>query len=201
MVKEPVGGRVKTRLTQQAGLSRALGFYRHTIASVLARVGRDPRWTTMLAITPDTAVHSRSWPAHLPRLAQGGGDLGARMQRIFDRLPPGPVIVVGSDIPGITAAVIAKAFRQLAGRDAILGPAGDGGYWLVGLQRRPQIARPFGRVRWSTRHALADTRANLEGARIAETALLHDVDDLADLARPGLTSGRQVLPRHSRKSK
>ena len=201
MVKEPAGGRVKTRLSGQIGLSRALGFYRQTTMGVLSRVGRDPRWLTLLAIAPDTAVRSRCWPAHLPRMPQGSGNLGERMQRIFDRLPPGPVLVVGTDIPGITAQSIAEAFRRLGGRDAILGPAGDGGYWLVGMRRRPRIIHPFAQVRWSTRHALEDTRANLHHADVAEAALLRDVDDLADLEAAAGLVGRRIIPAHSYKLK
>lgn len=201
MVKEPVGGRVKSRLARQAGLSLALRFYRHSTAAVLDRLSRDPRWQTILAVTPDTALRSRCWPAYLRRIPQGGGDLGTRMQRIFDRLPAGPVLVVGSDIPGITAPVIAEAFRRLDDLDAILGPAGDGGYWLVGLRRRPRILRPFSPVRWSTRHALSDTRANLSGSRLSEAALLRDVDDLAALEAESPTVGRRVIPdNHERRN-
>ncbi len=105
------------------------------------------------------------------------------MASIARRLPPGPVIIVGCDIPDITAAHIAKAFRALGRHDAVFGPATDGGYWLVGLRRRPCFTDPFGKVRWSTPHALGDTLANLAGRSVATIETLSDVDDGADLAR------------------
>ena len=104
------------------------------------------------------------------------------MQRIMASVPPGPLVIVGTDIPAIRAAHIAQAFRALGRHDAVFGPAADGGYWLVGLApRRP--ARPFAAVRWSTEHALADTLANFAGRRVAMLRTLHDVDTAADLVR------------------
>jgi glycosyltransferase A (GT-A) superfamily protein (DUF2064 family) len=105
------------------------------------------------------------------------------MQRLFRRLPPGPVLIVGGDIPGLTAGEIAKAFRLLGNADAVLGPAMDGGYWLVGLRRSPKLLAPFAGVRWSSPHALAETVANLDGKRIDFAALLGDVDTAEDYRR------------------
>ena len=98
------------------------------------------------------------------------------MQRLFERLPPGPAIIVGSDVPAIRPGHIAEAFRVLARGDAVLGPAPDGGYWLIGLRRSPNVLAPIGGVRWSSAHALADTLANLDGKRIAFAVTLGDVD-------------------------
>lgn len=194
MAKLPVAGRVKTRLAGEAGTSAAIRFARHATAALLQRLGGDPRWRTMLAVTPDAGVGSRAWPRGLPRIAQGSGDLGRRMQRLFDRLPPGPVVIIGTDIPEVRAADIAGAFRGLGGHDAVLGPATDGGYWLIGLRRRPRVPRALSDVRWSTRHALADTLANLAGRSIARTATLSDVDTAQDLARAALHLGRRCPP-------
>jgi len=77
---------------------------------------------------------------------------------------------------------VAAALRALGRADAAFGPAADGGYWLVGLSpRRP--ARPFASVRWSTRHALADTLGNFRRHRVALLRTLHDVDTAADWRR------------------
>jgi glycosyltransferase A (GT-A) superfamily protein (DUF2064 family) len=103
------------------------------------------------------------------------------MQRLLDRAPPGPAVIIGTDVPHITRAHIWAAFRLLGRHDAVLGPAEDGGYWLIGLRRRPRILRPFRGVRWSTPHALSDTLANLHGRSVAEVAALFDVDTAADL--------------------
>ena len=83
-------------------------------------------------------------------------------------------------MPHVTRAHIWAAFRLLGRHDAVLGPAEDGGYWLIGLRRRPRILRPFQGVRWSTPHALRDTLANLRGRSVAQVATLPDVDTAAD---------------------
>jgi glycosyltransferase A (GT-A) superfamily protein (DUF2064 family) len=114
------------------------------------------------------------------------------MQRIFDRAGPGPVVIVGTDVPDIARAHVAAAFRLLGGHAAVLGPATDGGYWLIGLRRRPRVPRPFGAVRWSGPHALADTLANLRGLPVARVATLADVDTPADLAHCAASIGRVV---------
>ena len=102
------------------------------------------------------------------------------MQGLFDCLPPGPAIIVGSDIPAIRPTQIADAFRQLGRADAVFGPATDGGYWLVGLKRSPKRLTPFARVPWSTEHALDATCANLKGRSVAFAATLGDVDTVED---------------------
>lgn len=180
MAREPRAGRVKSRLAASIGPAEALRFYRTTLARVLRSVGGDPRWHTMLAVTPDSATDSPVWPAHVGRLAQGGGDLGERMQRIFNRLPPGPTLIVGSDIPGIRAGHVARAFALLGRHDAVFGPAEDGGYWLIGLRRRPRIPRLFHDVRLSSEHALADTLANCRDLSVGLADTLSDVDTAED---------------------
>jgi glycosyltransferase A (GT-A) superfamily protein (DUF2064 family) len=96
-------------------------------------------------------------------------------------LPAGPTIVIGSDVPGITAPLMATAFRALDGHDAVIGPSNDGGYWAIGIRRAPRSIDPFAHVRWSTCHAFADTIANLHGLSVARLAQLNDVDDVASL--------------------
>jgi uncharacterized protein len=167
-------GEGKRRLARDIGPFAALRFQRMTLAQLVRRLGCDGRWTTWLAITPD---HSGPWPRRLPTLPQGRGDLGRRMARVARGLPPGPMVIIGSDIPDITAADIAEAFRALGSKDAVFGPATDGGYWLVGLRRRPHFIDPFMTVRWSSEHALADTLANLADKEVAMLRPLSDIDD------------------------
>ena len=181
MIKAPVAGRVKTRLGRDIGMVPAAWWYRHQCRSLLRRL-TDPRWRILLAVSPDRARHSRFWP-DLPRMPQGQGDLGRRMARAMGHVPRAPVCLIGSDIPDVTRAHISRAFALLGGHDAVFGPAHDGGYWLVGL-RRGGLAREamFEGVRWSSPHALSDSRAALKGWRIAETDTLRDVDTAGDLA-------------------
>ena len=94
MVKVPEAGRVKTRLGRQIGTVVATSFYRAASAAAIGRLARDSRWRTVLAVAPDTGLATRSWPSHRLRVAQGNGDLGQRMQRLFALRPPGPVLIV-----------------------------------------------------------------------------------------------------------
>ncbi|HEU4475877.1 MAG TPA: TIGR04282 family arsenosugar biosynthesis glycosyltransferase [Methyloceanibacter sp.] len=183
MAKRPVMGRVKRRLARETGEVAALRFYRNCLSQTLLRLAQDGRWRISLAVDPDHAVAEPTWPAHrrVALLPQGKGDLGHRMQRLFERLPPGPVIVVGSDIPAIRPAHIAQAFKLLGGVDAVLGETTDGGFWLIGLRRTPKVLRPFAGVRWSSPHALTDTLASLDASRVAFAAVLSDVDTKSDL--------------------
>ncbi|MET4100942.1 rSAM/selenodomain-associated transferase 1 [Roseovarius sp. MBR-78] len=185
MLKEPRPGRVKTRLGRGIGMVAAAWWFRHQVARLLRRV-EDPRWRLVLAVSPDRdGLASRVWPAHLPRVPQGRGDLGDRMARLFRSLPPGPVCIIGADIPGIEAPHIARAFAALGHHDAVIGPAPDGGYWLIGLRRTGAVpARLFDGVRWSSEHTRADTIHSLKGQRIALIETLRDVDEARDLSRP-----------------
>lgn len=183
MAKAPRAGAVKSRLAAAIGVAEATRFYRVTLATTLRRLAGDPRWQTLLAVTPDAAAAEPVWPASVARAPQGAGDLGARMQRIMDASPPGPVVVIGSDIPAILPRHIIAAFAALGRHDAVFGPAEDGGYWLVGLKRRPRVPRVFSDVRWSTRHALRDTLDNCRDLSVGFVETLPDVDTPADWAR------------------
>ena len=180
MVKLPRPGRVKTRLARGIGKVAAAWWMRHQLRRLLRRLD-DPRWELVLAVAPDTALAAPDWPRGMARVAQGPGDLGARMGRVLRSRPPGPVCIIGADIPGVTPAHIARAFAALGRADAVFGPAPDGGYWLVGMRRMRIPATLFQGVRWSSAHALADSIASLPGLRIALTDTLADVDEPADL--------------------
>lgn len=195
MVKEPKAGRVKTRLARSIGVVAATHAYRSMMQEVTARLTDNVRWQTTLAVAPDGARMSPMLPARVRCVGQGGGDLGQRMQRLAQRAPPGPVIIIGTDIPGVRPDAVAGAFKALGSHDAVFGPAGDGGYWMVGFNKRQLARRAFANVRWSGPHALSDTAANLKAARIAYLAPLDDVDDDNDFRRLSALVGRRVLPR------
>lgn len=188
MARLPEAGRVKTRLAAEIGPVEALRTYRAVLADTVRRLAADPRWTTWLAIASDHAAQrfplsvTGGWEG-VAIVRQGRGGLGERMQRLMDRLPPGPVVIVGSDAPDITRADIAAAFRALGAHKTVFGPAVDGGYWLVGQSRMPRTLQMFGGVRWSTRHALADTLMNVDGGGVALLRVLPDLDNEADYRR------------------
>ena len=184
MARAPRLGAVKRRLARDLGDLAAWRFYRMTAGRLLQELSADPRWRSWLALTPDRAARVRRgpWPATCALLPQGQGDLGARMGRLLRTLPPGPAVIVGSDIPGLRPDHVARAFRLLGRHDWVFGPAADGGYWLVGARRRRAPPREtFAKVRWSSTHALADTLANLKGARVGFLEELADVDTGEDL--------------------
>jgi len=176
--RAPQLGQVKRRLARGIGAGAALAFYRRVLATVLRRVARDPRWRTVLAVTPDRAPRAgRLWPMKLTRHGQGRGDLGCRMARSLARR--GPVCIIGADIPGLDARRVWRAFQALAAAEFVFGPAEDGGYWLIGARGGPLPYTLFDHVRWSTPHALADTLATLTNRRVAFADILADVDDAA----------------------
>ena len=188
--RAPALGCGKRRLARDIGETAALGFERLMLARLLRRLAGNPRWELRIAVTPDrTCGEARQWRRGVAVVGQGSGDLGARMRRVIAATPAGPVVLIGSDIPAIAAMHIAAAFRLLGHRDLVFGPAGDGGFWLVGARRRPRLPELFAEVRWSTRHALTDTLASLRGGvSVGFVARLDDVDDGAAYRR--LNPGR-----------
>lgn len=194
MAKLPIAGRVKTRLAREIGVAEAIRFYRATMRAVLQRLGRQPFWQTFIAVNPDTGTASAMLPAAVQRIPQGSGDLGHRMQRPMRILPPGPVCVVGTDVPGIEPTDVRRAFHQLGRADAVFGPAIDGGFWLVGLRRRPRVLSPYHDVRWSRSDTLACVLANLAGSDVSIGRRLSDVDSAADLIPFNGSFGRVVRP-------
>lgn len=192
MAKAPVAGRVKTRLARQVGVAEACRFYRATSCAVMARLTRQPFWETIIAVDAVADLGRRDWPANVRLVHQGWGNLGARMHKPMRELPPGPVCVIGTDVPDISIADVRRAFRGLGMCDFAFGPAEDGGFWLVGARRRPHAYNPYCRVHWSQPTTLDETLANLDGRRVAFATRLHDVDDAHDLARIAGTFGRRV---------
>jgi rSAM/selenodomain-associated transferase 1 len=189
-VRAPRLGDGKRRLARDIGAVRALRFERLMLARLLRRLGGDRRWRLRLAVTPDRAVFRRKPGSARYRgrgivaVGQGAGDLGRRMRRALAQAPPGPVVLVGADIPALQARHIAAAFRLLGRHDLVFGPAADGGFWLVGARRRPRLPPLFARVRWSSPDALADTLAGLpRGVSVGFVETLEDVDDGAAYRR------------------
>ena len=165
--RSPAIGVGKTRLARDIGAVEAWRVYRIMSARVLWAV-RDPRWRTVVRLEGrglDTA-----WP-RLPVEPQGRGDLGARLTRALRAHARNGVAVIGVDTPEVSRAHIASAFRA---RNAI-GPATDGGFWLLALGSRRARSVKLEGIRWSSAHTLADTLQVL--GRLSELETLTDVDD------------------------
>ena len=193
MAKTPVLGLVKTRLGREIGAAEATRVFRATSSAVLGRLSADRRFQTILAIAPDSGVTTRGFDTRIARIPQGGGDLGDRMLRAAERAPPGPVLIIGTDIPSITPAILARALHALGRHDVVVGPADDGGFWMIGFKRRPNLPRCFTGVRWSHAETLADVLANLKDRRVARVETLSDIDNANDVRRLAHHIGRRVI--------
>lgn len=180
----PVLGQVKSRLAAEIGAPAALAAYRELLdVTRAAAMGAGVPGTAWLA-GPEAAVAAWEWPELAVR-AQPPGDLGQRMAAAFAAAfaaGAGRVVVIGTDCPGLRAGHLTRAFALLTDHDVVLGPAADGGYYLLGL-RQPQPVL-FQHKAWSTASVLADTLADARrlGLRVARLPTLRDVDTAADLA-------------------
>lgn len=183
MARAPLLGVGKTRLAAEIGAVEAWRINRALQARTM-RAAMDPRWTTLLCVTPDeaTGLHLPGvWPRRGQRMAQGSGDLGERLARAIDQRAR--VAIVGADCRDITRAHIASGFTALRRAPFALGPARDGGFWLLAARRGAAAAKAMAHVRWSTRHAAKDVIRNLGAKNVALLATLRDVD-VADDLRP-----------------
>ena len=184
MVKEPVPGRVKTRLGRDLGMVPAAHWFRNQALRTI-RCLDDPRWDLVLAVSPDHAgLISRFWPRHVARVPQGRGDLGARMARLLRASPSQKTCIIGADIPDIRPHHIASAFAALGSHSGVVGPSDDGGYWLIGVRHGARApAGLFDGVRWSTQFARKDTEQSAPSLNWGHTATLNDIDTIDDLRR------------------
>lgn len=172
--RAPAIGVGKRRLAQGVGRVEAWRAYRLLLALTLRRL-RDPRWRLVVRLTPDRAA------GRFGAEPQGRGDLGARLQRALrTHGRRGPAAVVGTDAPEASAADVWAAFRALRSTGGAIGPATDGGFWLLALSsRRTRRVRLDG-VRWSTPHAAADAARAL--GSLVQVRTLADIDTADDLA-------------------
>lgn len=187
--REPVLGRVKTRLAAGIGAEAALAVYRELLALTAAAVAEAQLPATVwLAEAPADADPAQPRPewAGLPWRVQPPADsLGTRMAQAFEAAfgaGAGRVVIIGTDCPGLSAALLRQAFEHLLSHDLVVGPADDGGYYLLGMNKlEPAL---FLNKDWSTATVLPDTLADAArlGLRVAQLPTLHDVDSAQDLA-------------------
>jgi uncharacterized protein len=181
MLKTPRPGFVKTRLAAEVGAEAAAAIYRRLVEHQMAAIPRE--WRAEVHFAPAEALaEMQQWLGVAAAFhPQRGDDLGERLihaiASAFDR-GAGAVIVIGGDCPALTGSCLREAARELAAADVVLGPAADGGYYLIGL-RRPQPDL-FRHIRWSTGAVLASTlkRARAAGLSVAMLPTKEDVDDL-----------------------
>ena len=188
--KAPQPGSVKTRLIPALGATGAATLARkllaHTLQQALAAdVGKVE--LCMSPIPADAAWHDVLLPSGVEQTGQGEGDLGERMAGAVRRSTQhaksasGPVMLVGTDCPALTAPLLKQAAQQLQTHDAVLLPAHDGGYVLLGLKSPcPEL---FEHMAWSTSVVSAETLRRMAtlNMRVWQGPKLHDIDEPADL--------------------
>jgi rSAM/selenodomain-associated transferase 1 len=184
IAKEPLPGRVKTRLSPAISAGVASALAAAALEDTLDVLTASPAVARTLAFDGDPTHWRRSG---FTVVAQRGRGLDERLAAAFDdawSLEPAPLLLLGMDTPQVTIALIATACRELLaeGTDAVLGPAIDGGWWALGL-RRPDASLLTG-VAMSTPHTGADQRRRLvdAGLRVSELPVLRDVDTAGDVA-------------------
>ena len=186
--KAPRPGLVKTRLARTVGSEAAAAAYRRMGRAIVHQVAAAPVETVVCFDPPDAEDEVRRWLDPDARLgvrylAQGGGDLGQRMSRLFDRAfrEGGPVVVVGTDAPAVDANAVVRALRALESADVALGPSRDGGYYLMALRRPcPEL---FHAIPWSTSAVLRESAeaARRMGLRTTYLEVESDIDTADDL--------------------
>lgn len=198
--KAPQAGRVKTRLIPALGAQGAAvlarQMLRHTLREALA-AQTGPVELCMSPAPQDLAWRAVAVPRTVQRSAQGGGDLGERMARAVLRVTTQQrqsVLLMGTDCPGLTAARLTEAAEQLQSHDAVLVPAFDGGYVLMGL--KTPCAALFTQMPWSTSTVALETLRRMAALklRVWQAPPLHDIDEPADLAHlPAVLRGAQFF--------
>lgn len=187
--KAPVPGQVKTRLVPPLTEEQAAAVHEASLMDVV-RQGLTMR--VDVSIRHDDAPGSsvffaRTFP-DLERRAQGSGNLGRRLERTFDAEFAGDaerVAIIGSDSPTLPSSALTHAFAALDRQDVVLGPALDGGYYLIGLRRRgwPEARVLLSDVPWSSERVLRATLDRLEGTGLSAELLTpwYDIDRIEDL--------------------
>ncbi|MES2775847.1 MAG: TIGR04282 family arsenosugar biosynthesis glycosyltransferase [Bacteroidota bacterium] len=182
-VRHPELGKVKTRLAKDIGDEAALQVYKNLLQHThdIALQTQCDRFV----FYADSVGENDLWEeANFIKKLQHGGDLGERMKQAFDTvftLGYQHVIIIGSDCPELDTVLIENAFNRLGLYDAVIGPATDGGYYLLGL--KVPFSPLFTNKNWSTDTVLADSINDIEIAQKSYWMLspLSDIDTLADL--------------------
>jgi len=186
-VKLPEKGRVKSRLAQRMDEDLVLRLYENMVLDTIDLLTRG-RFPFRVCFTPPGARdRMMEWLGRGYRaFPQIGDDLGDRMENAFEHVFSEGVedaLLIGSDIPGLTTEVMDEAFIALQKNEAIIGPAGDGGYYLIGFKKGSFEPVIFHDMVWSTKTVFRETMDKLHNASLKVHILpeLTDVDTVEDL--------------------
>lgn len=188
-LKFPLKGKIKTRLAKAVGDTFALKLYECFIRDMLDKLESvEVESDIHLFLTPSDKIPAmRRWlNKDYPIHPQEGFDLGQRMQNASKHMFQQnyeTCIIVGSDFPDLPVAVLAEAFNSLRTSDVVIGPAADGGYYLLGFQRKKFCEAVFQGIKWSTDSVFQETMETFKREKVRVKTLLQwwDVDDVEDL--------------------
>jgi hypothetical protein len=190
----PRAGKVKTRLIDRLGPQGAAELHSRMTKQVLRQIrpalqnDSDDSAQLQICYCGGSEQEMQDWLGpDLPFFRQQGNSLGERMAAAFVRAwkqKAEQVLLIGSDCPAIDAAVITTGLKKLRNHDLVLGPAADGGYYLIGLRAfPPQYEQLFREIDWGTEQVLRQTlhRAAETQLSCALLPILHDIDRPEDL--------------------
>ncbi|MFN0155676.1 MAG: TIGR04282 family arsenosugar biosynthesis glycosyltransferase [Gaiella sp.] len=196
VAKAPIEGRSKTRLVPPLSPAQAARLHTALLRDTVVSCRQECPDVRFLHASPDDEPGLEAVAPDVPRVLQRGRGLADALRYgLADHVADGPCAAVSSDVPGLPAGSLRRAFAALAaGADVVLGPAADGGYWLIAL-REPQAA-PFRDIPWSTPAVFGVTLARCReaGLAVAELERWRDVDTLVDLAALAAQGGTEVGP-------
>lgn len=188
-LKLPSRGKVKTRLESTLGADFVFTLYTAFIMDTL-KICRSVDADILLAYSPDAEAEEVYKPllTAYRSYKQRGGDLGERMFNAFeDAYGYGynRCVLIGSDIPEITGEIIDGAFIRLEKYDMVIGPSADGGYYLIGNNRRTNSIDYFMDIEWSRPEVFKNTEKRIysSGYTLSFTEVLNDIDDIHDLRK------------------
>lgn len=185
-IRNPVRGRVKTRLAQTAGEDRALDIYCRLLSHTRQVAADCP--ADRLLFYSDFIPEQDDWPGgQFKKFLQKGDDLGERMARAFAVAlsEHRPAVIIGSDCAELNASILEEAFSQLEHFDTVIGPASDGGYYLLGMNAfHPELFRG---IAWSTPEVGARTLYLIQKAGLSchQLPTLPDIDTEEDWIQYG----------------
>ncbi len=187
-VKYPTPGEVKTRLAEDSTPKLAAEFYAVFAQEKLNELRRKSKADVLVYYAPHEAEGQMAdWLGQDQRyFPQTGDDLGARMENafleVFD-MGYERAVLVGSDIPGFTSAIATQGLEGLSPDTAAIGPADDGGYYLVGFHKDGFVSEAFHNIPWSTPDVCQQTVNRFKAARksVIELPRLEDTDTLEDV--------------------
>jgi rSAM/selenodomain-associated transferase 1 len=187
-VKYPEPGTVKTRLAREIGDGEACRVYRTIAEKIISKTVPDgSHYERIIFYSPSSfELKMRKWLPAESIIPQRGGDIGEIMDNaFFDMFASGAqkAVVTGVDIPGLNRHLVNLAFLELEQADVVIGPATDGGYYLVGM--KSQFSRIFRSMPWGTAEVFRETVRVIDnlGLKVQVLAAMTDVDTMEDLLK------------------